>query len=83
MQSQNANCLPHENKPLIVVIFFAELTPCTMPPHPCNNNGNCIANEQDESVECQCFQGWEGEYCQIGRFEWHITWATVKTGSFY
>jgi len=69
MQSRNANCFPHEEKPLIVVVFFVELTPCTLPPHPCNTNGNCTANAEDESVECQCFEGWEGENCQIGEFD--------------
>ena len=53
----------------ITFILFAELTPCTLPPHPCNNNGNCTANEEDESVECHCFEGWEGENCQIGEFD--------------
>ena len=57
-------------KPRIVIILLPELTPCTAQSHPCNNNGNCTANV-DESVECHCFEGWEGETCQIGEFDWY------------
>ena len=51
-----------------VITLFVERTPCTLQPHPCNNNANCTAHEENESVECQCFEGWEGENCQIGEF---------------
>lgn len=58
---------------------FSELTPCTASPHPCNNNGNCTAKEEDESVECKCFEGWQGNSCEKGEFDL----ATVKDGSLY
>lgn len=64
---------------LFLVCFYSELTPCTLSPHPCNNNGNCTANEEDESIECQCFEGWQGNNCETGKFDL----TTVMPDSFF
>ena len=54
---------------LLILSFCAlsEVTPCTLPPHPCNNNGNCIAIVANETTRCECFKGWRGDNCSSGK----------------
>ena len=50
-------------KPLTSLVTIFD--PCTLTTHKCSINSKCVFNDLlDQSYHCDCFEGFEGEYCE-------------------